>query len=258
MAESKQVFIVGAAGRIGTTVRKHLAGRYDFSGLDLKPGDDPEVGAGDAGDIETLEAAFRGQDTIIYLPNMNPEPGTWDRTYEKDLPAIWNTFEAARRNGVRRVIFASSNRATEKYEHDFPYSAIMRGELAELDRDSIPYISSASPVRPQGPYGIGKVFGEVLGRWFSDHHGMSVICLRIGRYTGNEEPQDRRQVSVLVTPRDLAHLVDRCIAAPDDLRFAIFYAVSNNKWRIWDISEPQRLVGYEPQDDMEAWRDKLP
>lgn len=257
MSELKRVFIVGGAGRIGTAVRLGLAERYDFSGIDLKPGDDPAIKQGDSRDFATLEAAFQGQDVVINLPNMNPEPGTWESAYENDLPAIWNTFEAARRNGVKRVILASSNRATEKYEHDFPYSAIMKGELAGLDPANIPYISSASPVRPQGPYGIVKVFGEVLGRWFSDHYGMSVICLRFGRFTGSERPQDVRQVSVLLSPRDLVHLMDRCIAAPDDVRFAIFYGVSNNKWRIWDISEAQRLIGYEPQDNMEVWRAQL-
>ena len=257
MDELKRVFLVGGAGRIGTTVRKGLAERYDFSGLDLKPGDAPEIREGDSRDLATLEAAFEGQDVVLNLPNMNREPGTWENTYENDLPSIWNTYEAARRNGVKRVIYFSSNRATEKYEHDYPYSAIMKGELEGLDPNNIPYISGSSPVRPQGPYGVGKLFGEVLGRWFADHYGMSVICIRIGRFTSEEKPQDVRQVAVLLTPRDCVHLVDRCIAAPDDVRFAVFYGVSNNKWRIWDTSEAQRLIGYEPQDNMEVWRDQL-
>ena len=255
--ELTRVFIIGGAGRIGTTVRRGLAERYDFSGIDARASDDLEITEGDARDLATLEAALEGQDAVIYLPNMNPEPGTWEQGYENDLPAIWNTFEAARRNGLKRVIFASSNRATEKYEHDYPYAAIMKGQLDGLDPANIPYISASTPVRPQGPYGVVKVFGEVLGRWFSDQFGISVICLRIGRFTGSDRPADVRQCAVLITPRDMAHLVDRCLSAPDDLRFAIFYAVSNNKWRIWDISEAQRLIGYEPQDNMEVYRSEF-
>jgi nucleoside-diphosphate-sugar epimerase len=255
--ELKRVFLVGGAGRIGTTVRKGLAERYDFSGMDVVPSDEPEIATGDARDLATIEAALEGQDAVIYLPNMNREPGTWEQGYENDLPAIWNTFEAARRNGLKRVIFCSSNRATEKYEHDYPYANIMRGELDGLDPNNIPYVTPSSPVRPQGPYGIVKVFGEVLGRWFSDTYGMSVICIRVGRFTGSAEPGDVRQVSVLLTPRDAVHLFDRCLQAPDDVKFAVFYGVSNNKWRIWDISEAQRLIGYEPQDNLEEWRDKL-
>jgi uronate dehydrogenase len=253
----RRVLVVGGAGRIGTTLRQGLVGRYAFSGIDVEPGDYSDIVEGDARDLAALEKSFQGQDVVIYLPNMNREPGTWESGYTNDLPSIWNKFEAARRAGVPRVIFASSNRATEKYEHDFPYSAIVKGEVDGLDPGSIPYIDSSMPVRPQGPYGIVKVFGETLGRWFSDHYGMSVICLRFGRFTGSEQPQDVRQVSVLLTLRDLVHLIDRCIAAPDDLRFAIFYGVSNNTWRIWDISDAQRLIGYEPQDDMEAWRERL-
>ena len=86
---------------------------------------------------------------------------------------------------------------------------------------------------------------------------MSVICIRVGRFTGEEQPQDVRQVSVLLSPRDCVHLMDCCLSAPDDVRYAIFYGVSNNKWRIWDIGEAQRLIGYEPLDNMEFWRSQL-
>ena len=100
----KAVFIVGGAGRIGTTVRRGLAERYDFSGIDVKPGDSPEIKRGDSRDFATLEAAFQGQDVVINLPNMNLEPRTWESAYENDVPAIWNTFEAARRNGRGRRV----------------------------------------------------------------------------------------------------------------------------------------------------------
>ena len=111
------------------------------------------------------------------------------------------------------------------------------------------------PIRPDGPYGIGKAFGEAAGRYYSDVHGLSVICLRIGTLNRESRPTSVRHFATLLTHRDLVQLVRRCIDAPDDLRFAIFYGVSDNKWRFWDISNARDLIGYAPQDDAERWRE---
>ena len=111
------------------------------------------------------------------------------------------------------------------------------------------------PIRPDGPYGLGKAFGEAAGRYFSDEHGLSVICLRIGTLNKEGRPLDQRNFATLLTHRDLVQLASRCIEAPDHVRFAIFYGVSNNRWRFWDISNSQELIGYEPQDNAEQWRD---
>jgi len=256
MPDKKRVLIVGAAGRIGTVLREGLVDRYALRGIDIQSGGGPDVAVGDVRDLASVERHFQGIDTVVNLLRMTNEPGTWEDVYHNDLPGIWNTFEAARMAGVKRVIFASSNRATEKYEREHPYSAIMAGDYEGLDPSAIPYVDATMPVRPQGPYGIVKVFGEVLGRWFAEHYGMSVLCLRFGRFTGEEKPGDVRQFSVLLSPRDLVHLVERCIEAPDDVRYGIFYGVSDNTWRIWDISEAERLIGYQPQDNMETWRQR--
>jgi nucleoside-diphosphate-sugar epimerase len=111
------------------------------------------------------------------------------------------------------------------------------------------------PVRPNGPYGIAKAAAEAAGRYLANGHGMSVLCLRLGTM-GREGagPRDQRQFATLLTPRDLKQLYRRAVDAPEELRFAIFYGVSNNKWRFWDISDAEALIGYRPEDDMEVWR----
>ena len=109
-----------------------------------------------------------------------------------------------------------------------------------------------SPIRPDGPYGIGKAFGEAAARYYADEFGLSVVCLRMGSVS--ERPTSAREFATLLTHRDLVQLVRRVLAAPDSLRFAVYYGVSANTWRFWDIDDARRDVGYEPEDDAEAWR----
>ena len=113
------------------------------------------------------------------------------------------------------------------------------------------------PVRPSGPYGIGKCLGEAAARYFSDYHGLSCICLRLGTVHGSDQPRAIRQYATLLTPNDLMRLYRAAVAAPDTLRFGTYYGVSNHKWRFWDISDAQRDLGYEPQDNAEVWRGKI-
>jgi hypothetical protein len=58
----------------------------------------------------------------------------------------------------------------------------------------------------------------------------------------------------MLTPRDVKHLYQCAVSAPNDVRFGVFYGVSNNKWNFWDIEDARRRIGYQPQDNMETWR----
>ena len=103
------------------------------------------------------------------------------------------------------------------------------------------------PVRPDSFYGVSKACGEVLARYYADALGLSVICLRIGSFQA--EPRNARMLATWLSPRDCAQLIGRSVET--DLRFGIFYGISGNTRRCWDISEARRLLGYEPQDDAE-------
>jgi hypothetical protein len=97
------------------------------------------------------------------------------------------------------------------------------------------------------------VFGEATGRYYADHFGLSVICLRIGTVNAENAPRKARERATLLTHRDLVHLVDACIRATDEVRFAIFYGVSANTWRFWEIGDAQEAVGYRPKDDAASY-----
>ena len=208
----------------------------------------------DMTDPDAVQPAFEGKDVVIDLASHAPMGTPWEMVYQNNIRSTFNALEAARRAGVKRLVFASSNHATGMYERDHPYSAIVAGRYEGLDPSAIPCVTTEMPLRPDGPYGIGKAFGEAAGRFYSEEHGLSVICLRIGSVNKEGRPQDARNFATLLTHRDLSQLVERSIDAPEHLRFAIFYGVSNNKWRFWDITDSRKAIGYEPQDDAEAWR----
>jgi nucleoside-diphosphate-sugar epimerase len=252
--EKKKVLITGASGLIGGVLREGLGDKYQLSGVDRHIIEGFDMLVGDSTDLDSIQPAFEGKDVVIDLASSPSDKIPWETAYENNVRCTYNALQAASEAGVKRVIFASSNHATGMYENDSPFSNIVAGRYDGLDPQSIPRIETTWPVRPDGPYGIVKAFGEAAGRYFSDEFGLSVICLRIGTLNSDSRPQSPRHFATLLTHRDLVHLVDMCIQAPDELEFGIFYGVSNNTWRFWDISNSEKLIGYQPQDNAENWR----
>ncbi|MCY4372856.1 MAG: NAD-dependent epimerase/dehydratase family protein, partial [Spirochaetaceae bacterium] len=111
-----------------------------------------------------------------------------------------------------------------------------------------PAVTADHPVRPNGLYAATKVFGEALARDYADSHALSMICLRIGRVLPGDKPRDPREAAVYLSHRDAVQAIERCIDAPDDLRFAILFAVSANRGGYRDLEAARRLIGYVPQD----------
>ena len=252
---AKKILITGVSGLVGTVLRNGLAGDYELSGIDIRPVSGMPSVVADMTDLAAIEPEFQGIDVVIDLAAVAPKETSWDVVHRNNLTSTYNALEAARRSGVRRLIFASSNHVTGMYEHDHPYSAIVAGKYEGLDPSNIPQITIDMPIRPDGPYGIGKAFGEASGRYYSDEFGLSVICIRIGSLVEESRPINIRTFATLFTHEDLTQLVSRCIDAPEDLRFDIFYGVSGNTWRFWDISHAQEVVGYMPTTNAESWRD---
>ena len=254
MEQGRKVLITGAAGLIGGVLRDGLSDSYTLSGVDIRSAEGIDSLVADTSDLEAVLPAYQGIDTVVDLASVPDQNSRWDVVHRNNLPSTYNALEASRMAGVKRVIFASSNHATGNYENDEPYASIVAGRYDGLDPSNIPLITVDQPIRPDGPYGIGKAFGEAAGRYYSDVYGLSVLCLRIGTLNRESRPLVPRQFATLLTHRDLVQLVRRCIDAPDALRFGIFYGVSDNTWRFWDISNSRSLIGYEPRDDAEQWR----
>jgi len=233
----KTILITGAAGGIGGHLRRELAGKYRLRLSDLRPVKPLAKGESflraDITRLGDLLRATKGVDAVVHLGGYSVE-GRWEDIHPANIVGCYNAFEAARRNGVKRFLFASSNHAVGFYR-----------------RDEV--IDHRVMVRPDSRYGVAKAFGEALGRLYADKYGMQVFCMRIGNV--NPAPLDKRRLSIWISPRDMAQLVEIGIEHPE-IRFEIVYGVSDNARSWYDNANALRL-GYAPRDDSEIYAEPL-
>lgn len=247
-----KVVVTGGAGLIGTLLRTRLADRYELELLDRRR--NRGVGRVDATKLESLESRLRGVDTIIDLAAITRNDLSWREAASNNLPATATVLEAARRCGVPRVVFASSNHVTGLYEREFPYSSIVAGDYDGLDPRRIPLIGPDWPVRPDGPYAIAKALGEAACKIYSECYGFSTLCLRIGTLNRGDRPRQQRDFATLLSHDDLIRLVTCAVDAPAEVKHGIFYGVSANTWRFWDIAGARDVIGFAPRDNAERFR----
>lgn len=254
MANLRKVLITGVTGLIGDVIYRDLREDYEITGLARRPFEGVKHFQADIRSLQDILPAFVGQDAVIHLAADPSKYAPWDSILPNNIIGTRNVFEACVECGVRKVIFASSNHVTGMYERDHPYHHIVKGEYDKVDVWLIPMISHESDVRPDGYYGVSKAFGEALGRYHSEENGISVICLRIGSVRSYDSPtKNIRHFATWLSQRDLKQLVRRSMEHYN-IGFDIFYGVSNNKWRFWDIDHARDVIGYEPQDDAEDYR----
>lgn len=248
-----RVLVTGASGLIGGLLWDRLARDHALSGIDLRRDRSRGISRGDVGRSRSIAHAFREIDAVIDLATGSTVDLPWGRV-ERDIRGRLNVLEAARLNNVRRYVFASSNHVTGMYERDEPYASIVAGEYDGLSPGSIPLITTDWQIRPDSPYGTGKAFSEAAARYYAERYEMSCICLRIGTVRAENRPKNPRHYATLLTHDDLAHLLDSALRAPAELAFGVYYGVSANTWRFWDITNAAEELGYSPQDDAERFR----
>ncbi|MFH1570449.1 MAG: NAD(P)-dependent oxidoreductase [Gemmatimonadota bacterium] len=235
----KRVLITGAAGRIGQVLHAGLRDRYQVrlmyhrTVLPTAPGE--EVVVGNIADLAAMEQAAAGIDAIVHLAGDPRVSAPWEDILEANIRGVYAVYEAAHRQGVRRVVFASTNHVTGYYERE--------GTFTRPDM----------PARPDSYYGASKAFGEDLGRYYADAFGLGVVCLRIGSFQPDEAVTGRRSDRILSTwlsHRDCVQLVWRGIEA-EGVRFGIYYGISGNTRACWDLANARADLGYAPEDDAE-------
>ncbi len=226
------VVVTGSAGSIGRELMTRLpeAG-WQIRGFDRTAA--PGTTVGDLNDPVALDEVLVGADAIVHLAGQ-PTEAPWPVIRDANIDGAVSLFEAARRAGIARVVYASSNHAVGFT----PLGPDLRVDL---------------PPRPDTLYGVSKVFGEALARYYVERYGMQVACLRIGTFS--TEPIDRRSLATWLSPGDCARLVDACLRS-DRLGFAIVWGVSANTRRTWDLT-PALELGYQPQDDAEIYAGAL-
>lgn len=233
----KRVLMTGAAGSIGSYLRETLRGKYLLRLSDVKPigvlAEGEEFVAADVTDAPALGPLMEDVHGVVHLGGV-PREDAWEPILDINIVGSYNVFEAARRQGVERFIFASSNHAIGFY----PRSQRIGTDVT---------------VRPDSRYGVSKAFAEALGSLYADKYGLRVLCVRIGNVA--DEPVDTRRLSIWVSPRDLSQLIEIGLEHPD-LRYEIVYGVSDNARSWWDNGNALRL-GYVPLDRSEDYAEKV-
>jgi uronate dehydrogenase len=235
----KTILLTGASGRIGRCLRYALRDEYRLILYNRSTIDDlgpyETLVRGDITEGAAIELAARGADVIVDMAGVSDVQSFRDSLLPTNILGTYNVFEAARMAGVPRVVYASTHQVVGFY----PAKEV---------------IDETASCRPGSMYAVTKCFAEAMGRLYVDKAGMQVICLRLGLF--QDRPSDERHLAVWISPGDMARLV-RCAIEASGIQFEIVFGISNNTRRWWDLSRAKKVLGYEPQDDAEAFAAEL-
>ncbi len=228
------VLLTGAAGAIGSVLARDLptyGHRLRLLDREAVSGDDVVVA--DIRDRDRLAMSMEGVEAVVHLAAI-PTEAPFEEILGTNIDGTYQVFEAARRAGVRRIVYASSNHAV--------------GFTPRSGR-----LGTDVPPRPDTNYGLSKVFGEALGRLYVDRYSMEVACLRIGSFAAR--PETPRHLSTWLSHADAVRLVHACLTSPS-LTYGLVYGISANTRRWWAL-EVGRALGYRPLDDAEDYAEEI-
>ena len=235
-----RILLTGAAGGLGKELRERLAPSADVLRLSDVAAMAPAAGAHqeivpcDLADKAAVDALVQGCDAIVHLGGVSTEHA-FEQILEANIKGAFHIYEAARRHGVKRIVFASSNHVIGFYE---------QGETID---DRVPH-------RPDGYYGLSKSFGENLAQFYFDRYGIETVSIRIG--SSFPEPANRRMMSTWLSYRDLTTLIEKALTTPD-VGHTVVYGMSANKLVWWDNTRGARKLGFTAQDTSEVFRAKV-
>ena len=232
------ILITGAAGRLGTQLRRGLAPLArrlrlaDVSEIaDLQPNEEALVF--DLADEAAVLRATEGVDAIVHFGGV-PLERPWQDILDANIRGSYHIYEGARKNGVKRVVYASSVHAIGYHTLD-----------AHIDTDA--------PARPDSLYGVSKCFVEALSRFYWDKFGLESVCLRI--FSSFPEPADRRMLWSWLSFEDCIRLVTASLTAPH-VGHTISFGLSDNAVKPVDNARAGHL-GYVARDNSEPHRARV-
>jgi len=252
MADKKHVLVTGLSGLVGTALRSDFEDRYELSSLSrygTDGMDDSHNFKGNIAELDTIIPAFEGQHTVVHLAADRSANANWESALRNNFVGVYNVYEAAKRTGVKRVVFGSSQHAIGGFYQDEPYKTILAGKFDQVKRP-FKLIDETVPIRPDGYYGASKAYAEGLGSYYSEFHGISSINIRIGWTISNDNPTSNGGgLAMWLSHRDTAQIHVKAVDAPDFLMYTVVFAMSNNYWNIFSLEKARKVLGYEPQDD---------
>jgi uronate dehydrogenase len=236
--EFRRLLLTGAAGGLGKVLRQRLApftrvlrvsDRVDLGAAN--PGE--EVVGCDLSDKGAVHQLVEGVDAVVHFGGVSVET-RFEPILQSNIVGVFNLYEAVRKHGVKRVVFASSNHVTGYYK---------QSEKIGVD----------APVRPDGLYGVSKCFGENLSRFYFDRHGIETVCLRIG--SSFPTVRDRRMLTTFLSYDDLVELV-RCALFAPRVGHTVIFGASDNAMKWWDNAKAAHL-GFRPKDTADVQRERV-
>lgn len=245
------IVVTGAAGRVGRQALAALS-EQNVTAVTHRDHQDIESVIADVRDQSELEEAFEGHDMLIHLAGDSNAGTTWENARDINIDGTYHAYEAARKTGITRVIFASSHHTTGMYNVADPSN---RGTMA-LGQATV--LETTDPPRPDGYYGISKVTGESLGSFYADRYGMEVINFRIGWLLDRDELRDKQSMSperarfaraLWLSPRDCRQAIRRAVNVPLPEKAVTVHIISDNFDRYSKLTETIRTLGYHPVDD---------
>ena len=235
----KRILLTGAAGGLGRQLREHIKPWADIVRLsdlaDCGPaGEGEEVVQCDLADKAAVFAMMEGVDAVLHFGGISVE-APFEDINKANIIGVANLYEAAHKLGTKRLIFASSNHTMGYYK-------------------TTDLVDAEMPTRPDGMYGISKVFGEELSRFYWDHFGLETVCIRIGSCF--PEPRDKRMMSTYLSLDDLVELL-RCSLFARRVGHTITFGVSDNPSQWWDARHSKHL-GFVAKDSSAEFAHKFP
>ncbi len=229
-----KVLLTGPSGRIGPHLVAPFSARYDLKTFDL-----PGKGADFEGDLSAIEPlqgvrrAMQGVEIVVHLAGISDDAPFVEQIVPGNVVGLFNTLEAARLEGVRRVVWASSVQAVGRNHND---------RDLRITPEDVPH--------PRNLYGVSKVWGETLGRFYHDKHGLEFVAIRIGAFQPYDSDWLKRGVCepIWLSPRDGAQIFERAIETPG-LGFLVVNATSRTSRPFLSLQSARDALGYDPQDD---------
>ena len=220
-----RILVTGAAGQVGSTVARGLRKRHQVRGHDRVPM--PELDdtiVSDLNDFDAVLEATRGMDGVAHIGGL-PGDDEWEPIHQSNIVGTYNVFEACRRNGVKRVAFASRVGVLGQYP---------RGITLTVDIVSTPI----------GFYTISKVFGESIAYSYAREHDMGCVCVRIGSFNLS---RDQPEHPLHLSHGDCLRVFEQALVHPN-VTFAVVFGVSDSNWPLYDLEHGRQAIGYCPQD----------
>ena len=248
----KRIGITGSSGTIGAVLQEGLgAAGYDITGYDRKVGS-ASTTVVDLSREEEVRGLFDGLDAVVHLAAA-PDPATpWEVVKEHNIEATYQVAEECRRaEGVSRWVLATTNHTQ--------HGNTLATTPETLDPSKHRMMKEIDPPNPDSLYAISKLFGEHLGKLYSERYGLEFVGLRIGWIVKEDDPTIMRSTpaedymrAMFLSHRDCVQAFQRALEL-EGQSFTVAYAISNNDRRVFDLTAARQQLGTDPQDNAERY-----